>query len=106
IVSVGIVAAHDDLLKDRGKDYEAIYFEEVARCPGLQPRIAGARRCDAFRAAKEYTYRARRAAGDGWVLCGDAFGFLEPLYSSGVLLALRSGSMAADAVAGGLARRD
>jgi flavin-dependent dehydrogenase len=107
VVSVGVVAAHDYLFKDRaGKDHEAIYFEEVERCPGLKPRLAGARRVEPFRAAKEYSYRARRAAGDGWVTVGDAFGFLDPLYSSGVLLALTSGSMAADAVADGLARGD
>ena len=107
IVSVGVVAAFDYLFKDRGdKDHEAIYFEEVARCPGVAPRIAGATRADQFHAAKEYSYRARQAAGDGWVLVGDAYGFLDPLYSSGVLLALKSGSLAADAVAEGLAKGD
>lgn len=107
ITSVGVVAANDYLFKNRPtKDHEAIYFEEVARCPGLQPLIANATRCDEFRAAKEYSYRANRAAGDGWVLCGDAFGFLDPLYSSGVLLALKSASLAADAIADGLAQGD
>src|SRR5262249_25782259 len=42
----------------------------------------------------------------GWVLIGDAWGFLDPLYSSGVLLALRSGEMAADAIVEGLAAND
>jgi hypothetical protein len=42
-------------------------------------------------------------SGDGWVLVGDAFGFLDPLYSSGVLLALKSGQLAADAISEGLA---
>jgi flavin-dependent dehydrogenase len=107
IVSVGVVASYDYLFRDRSeRDYEAIYFAEVERCPGVKPRIAGARRVAPFRAAKEYSYRSRRAAGDGWVLVGDAFGFLDPLYSSGVLLALKSGSMAADAVAEGLAKGD
>ena len=74
------------------------------------PRLAAAAsrrptRCDLFRAAKEYSYRAKQAAGDGWVLVGDAFGFLDPLYSSGVLLALKSGAMAADAISEGLAKR-
>ena len=59
-----------------------------------------------FYAAKEYSYRSRQAAGDGWVLVGDAFGFLDPLYSSGVLLALKSGQLAADAVVEGLASGD
>jgi flavin-dependent dehydrogenase len=107
IVSVGVVADHDYLFKDRPEpDHEAIYFTEVNRCPGIKVRIAPGRRVAPFRAAKEYTYRSRRAAGDGWVLVGDAFGFLDPLYSSGVLLALTSGSMAADAVAEGLAKGD
>ena len=99
IISVGVVADHDYLLKNRGnKDLEAIYFEEVAKAPGVQPRIANAERCDIFRVQKEYTYRAKQIAGDGWCLVGDAFGFLDPLYSSGLLLAVTSGMMAADTV--------
>jgi flavin-dependent dehydrogenase len=107
VISVGVVAAYDYLFQGRGtKDHEAIYREEVERCPGLHPRLANARRVAPYRAAKEYSYRSRRAAGDGWVLVGDAFGFLDPLYSSGVLLALTSGQMAADAVAEGFAKGD
>ena len=100
IISVGVVAAHDYLFLNRPtKDYETIYNEEVSRCPGLQPRLANATRCDIFRAQKEYSYRSKKVAGNGWVLVGDAFGFLDPLYSSGVLLALTSGMMAADCIA-------
>lgn len=107
IVSVGVVAAYEYLFKNRpNRTYEAIYFEEVERCPGLKPRLANARRAAEFYAAKEYSYRSRQAAGDGWVLVGDAFGFLDPLYSSGVLLALRSAEMAADAICDGLAAGD
>ncbi|MCL6504036.1 MAG: tryptophan 7-halogenase [Pirellulales bacterium] len=107
IVSVGVVADYEYLFKNRPqRSHEAIYFEEVDRCPGLKPRLAQARRAADFYAAKEYSYRSRQAAGDGWVLVGDAFGFLDPLYSSGVLLALRSGEMAADAVADGLEAND
>jgi flavin-dependent dehydrogenase len=107
IVSVGVVAGYEYLFTNRqDKDLETIYFEEVERCPGLQPRIAKAQRADQFRAAKEYSYRSRQAAGDGWALVGDAFGFLDPLYSSGVLLALRSGEMAADAISEGLTNGD
>lgn len=107
IISVGVVASYDYLFQNRDtKDYETLYFEEVSRCPGLQPRIAKATRCDIFRAQKEYSYRSQRAAGDGWTLVGDAYGFLDPLYSSGVLLALSSGAMAADAVVEGLATGD
>lgn len=103
IMSVGVVADAQYLFKDRaGKDHETIYFEEVDRCPGLKPRLEKATRATEFFAAKEYTYRSRQPAGDGWVLVGDAFGFLDPLYSSGVLLALKSGQLAADAIVEGL----
>jgi flavin-dependent dehydrogenase len=103
VVSVGVVAPFDYLFKERpGKDAETIFFEEVARCPGVQPRIARAERVGPFRVAKEYSYRSRQVAGEGWVLVGDAFGFLDPLYSSGLLLALKSGSLAADAIVAAL----
>ena len=46
-------------------------------------------------ACRTGSYRATRSAGHGWALVGDAFGFLDPLYSSGILLALKSGEMAA-----------
>jgi flavin-dependent dehydrogenase len=107
VVSVGVVAPYDYLFTGRtSKDLEKIYFEEVARCPGVQPRIATAERTGPFRAAKEYSYRSREVAGDGWVLVGDAFGFLDPLYSSGILLALKSAACAADAINEGLVRND
>jgi flavin-dependent dehydrogenase len=106
IVSVGVVAGYDHLFQNRSKDLETVYFEEVARAPGVQPRLKGGTRCDIFRAQKEYSYQATRAAGNGWCLVGDAYGFLDPLYSSGVLLALTSGSMAADNICEGLKKND
>jgi flavin-dependent dehydrogenase len=107
ILSLGVVADYDYLFKNRGgKDHETIYWEEVARCPGLNGRLDKATRVEPFRAAKEYSYRATTCAGDGWVVVGDAFGFLDPLYSSGVLLALKSGELAADAIGEGLASGD
>ena len=48
-------------------------------------------RVTGYFATKDYSYRSTQVAGDGWVLVGDAFGFLDPLYSSGVLLALQVG---------------
>src|SRR5688572_16798954 len=57
VLSVGVVAAYDYLFQNRGTmDLETIYFEEVARCPGLKPRLEQATRCDIFRAQKEYSY--------------------------------------------------
>src|SRR5687768_5219173 len=64
VISVGVVADYDYLFKNRGsKSHEQVYFEEVENCPGLKPRLAGAKRAAPFRAAKEYTYRAKQAAG-------------------------------------------
>jgi len=103
VVSIGIVADSDYLFRDRDtKDPAAIFEQEAAQCPGLHPRLAGAERCGEYRVQKEYSYKARKAAGDGWALVGDAFGFLDPLYSSGVLMALTSAEMAGDAVADAL----
>ena len=55
----------------------------------MKERVANATRVTGYFATKDYSYRSKQVAGDGWVLVGDAFGFLDPLYSSGVLLALQ-----------------
>jgi flavin-dependent dehydrogenase len=105
-VSVGVVGSVEYLVGGRGGDLQRIFEEEVARCPPLQPRLAGARRVMDFLARRDFSYRCRQIAGDGWVLVGDAFGFLDPIYSSGVLLACSSGELAADAILGALAAGD
>ena len=105
IVSLGVVAPFDDLFKGRG-GHEQTYHEEVDRCPAIKGRVAGGRRVTGYFATRDYSYRSKTVAGDGWVLVGDAFGFLDPLYSSGVLLALKSGQLASDAIAEGLAMGD
>jgi flavin-dependent dehydrogenase len=105
IVSVGVVAPFDYLFKNHDS-YERTYQEEVERCTAVKARIASATRATGYFATKDYSYRATTVAGDGWVMIGDAWGFLDPLYSSGVLLALRSGEMAADAIVEGFANND
>ncbi len=104
-VSLGVVGPFDYLFKGRGS-HEQVYHEEVEACPEIQRRIATATHATGYYATKDYSYRSSKVAGDGWVLIGDAFGFLDPLYSSGVLLALKSGELAADAIADGLAAGD
>jgi flavin-dependent dehydrogenase len=108
MVSVGVVAPFDYLFKNRGNpaNYEQTYCEEVERCPEVKQRVSQGRRAAGYFATKDYSYRATKVAGDGWVMIGDAWGFLDPLYSSGVLLALKSGQLAADAIAEGLANGD
>ncbi len=105
IVSVGVVAPFDYLFKGR-VSHEQTYEDEVERSPAVKQRVVTASRATGYFVTKDYSYRSKQVAGDGWVLVGDAFGFLDPLYSSGVLLALYSGQLAADAVAEGLAAGD
>ncbi len=105
VMSVGVVGPFDYLFKGRGS-HEQTYNEEVAACPAVKERVANGKRVTGYFATKDYSYRSKQVAGDGWVLVGDAFGFLDPLYSSGVLLALKSGELAADAIADGLSRGD
>jgi flavin-dependent dehydrogenase len=105
IVSIGIVAPFDYIFKGR-TNYAQTYEEEVEMCPGVKQRVANARKVTGYFATKDYSYRSNRVAGDGWVLVGDAFGFLDPLYSSGVLLALKSGQLASAAIVEGLAKGD
>ncbi|MBA4105082.1 MAG: NAD(P)/FAD-dependent oxidoreductase [Pirellula sp.] len=105
VVSVGVVGDFNYLFKGRG-DHETTFNEELDRCLNVKERVGVGKRADRYYATKDYTYRSSRAAGDGWVLVGDAFGFLDPLYSSGVLLALRSGELAADAIVEALAKGD
>jgi flavin-dependent dehydrogenase len=105
IVSVGVVAPFDYLFKNR-ESHERTYQEEVERCPAVKERVSPGRRITGYFATKDYSYRATRVAGDGWVMVGDAWGFLDPLYSSGVLLALKSGELAADTIVEGLKSGD
>ncbi len=105
LTSVGVVAPFDHLFKGRA-GHARTYEEELAGCPAVQERVAKGTRAAGYFATRDFSYRARQVAGDGWVLVGDAFGFLDPLYSSGILLALKSGELAADAIADALAAND
>lgn len=104
-VSIGIVGPFAHLFKGR-ENHEKTYTEEIERCPALQERLVNAKRVTGHFATRDYSYRSTEVAGNGWVLVGDAFAFLDPLYSSGVLLALKSGELAGDAIAEGLKNND
>jgi flavin-dependent dehydrogenase len=99
MVSVGVVGDIDRLVTaNKGKSPEQILEEEIKNCRGLDDRMTSATLDGPVHVLADFSYRASRCAGDGWVLVGDAFGFLDPMYSSGVFLALKSGEMAADAI--------
>jgi flavin-dependent dehydrogenase len=105
IISIGVVADAAHLLKGRGTPDE-VYFEEVEKCPALKARLSEAELTSQVRVLREFSYNSTQAAGDGWVLVGDAYVFLDPIYSSGVFLALKSGEMAADSIIEALRQND
>lgn len=100
-VSVGLVGDNDFLLK-RGGSPQQTFEAEMKNCKGIQRRLIDGKLKSKFHVAKEFSYTCKEQAGDGWVLVGDAGGFIDPIYSSGVYLALKSGLMAGEAVAEGL----
>ncbi len=100
-VSVGLVADGDYLLKGQAKPSE-VFQQYVASSSVMHQRLGAAECVEGLHVSKEFSYSTTRHAGDRWVLVGDAFGFIDPVYSTGVLLALRSGELAADCIAQGL----
>jgi len=95
-VSVGVVAERDYLYRN-SREPSAIFAQQTQCNAWIADHLQGATPTDAFWVTGEYSYRARHCATDGLVLTGDAFAFLDPVFSSGVFLALKSGEMAADA---------
>ena len=98
ITSVGIVANPDYLLKNRGQDLAKILQEEIEKCEPCRRRVEGSTRVDKIYSILDYSYRSKHNAGNGFIIIGDAYGFLDPIYSSGVLLALKMAELAADAI--------
>lgn len=95
-VSVGVVADRDYLF-DESRDPGTIIDREATRNAWIQDHLEGAEQYGEYWVTGEYSYRSRHCASDGLLLVGDAFAFLDPVFSSGVFLALKSGEMAADA---------
>ena len=97
VVSVGITAEADYLYRE-GKDIQKIFNREIGVNRWISKHLEPAERIRDFRVTGEYSYRSRYCASDGLVLAGDAFAFLDPVFSSGVLLALSSGEAVGAAV--------
>lgn len=98
ITSVGVVADPEYLVQGRGQDLAKIFYEEIDKVESCRRRVAGAVRTDKIYSIIDYSYRSKNFAGDGFILIGDAYGFLDPIYSSGVLLALKMAELAADSI--------
>jgi len=105
VVSVGIVAEKDYLYSGT-RDLAEIFHREVGNNVWVEQHLAVGEQFGPYRVTGEYSYRSRYCATNGMVLIGDAFAFLDPVFSSGVFIALCSGERAADAVDQALANRD
>lgn len=97
-VSVGVVAEGKYLTRDGVKSPEAIFHREVKQNLWIEEHLAAGRQVGPYYLTSEYTHHAKYCYADGLLLVGDALCFLDPVFSSGIMLALKSGVMAADVV--------
>ena len=103
--SVGVVGDKRYLFRDTHSTQE-IFEREAGVQQWIADRLVGARRSEDFRVTSEFSYRSKYCAADGLVLVGDAFSFLDPVFSSGVYFALYSGILGADAIDAALTAGD
>lgn len=102
VVSIGVVADADHFFRPGAGTPDELFAAEVADCPAMAQRLEGTEKVAGLDVVKEYSYATSDSSGDGWVLVGDSWGFIDPIYSSGVWFALKSGQLAADAIIEGL----
>jgi flavin-dependent dehydrogenase len=77
---------------------EAMLDAAIAASPLMRERMKSATRIGNVHTASDYSFRNERFTGDRWILTGDAAGFIDPIFSTGVFLAIHSGEHAADAL--------
>lgn len=93
--SVGVVGQKSMLRQYQG-DIEAFFYESIASRPALADVLHSARRIRPLKAEGEYSYAMKEICGDGFVLLGDAARFVDPIFSSGVSIALNGARFAAE----------
>jgi flavin-dependent dehydrogenase len=106
LTSVGAVvpqALHRRESKATAEESLEHYLRETPAAPAL---LREATRVSPARFDADYSYLARAMAGDRWVAVGDAAAFLDPIFSTGVLLAMQGGLEAAEAIDAGLRAGD
>ncbi|HST45388.1 MAG TPA: NAD(P)/FAD-dependent oxidoreductase [Luteimonas sp.] len=101
VMSVGAVMSPAHLRQRRG-DLESFLMETLASAPSTGARMRHAERVAPVHATGNYSYACSRTAGPGWVMAGDAHAFIDPVFSSGVYLAMDGGEQAARVVDGAL----
>ncbi|TCV87453.1 NAD(P)/FAD-dependent oxidoreductase [Sulfurirhabdus autotrophica] len=85
-------------MKTRKTDPAQFLMETIALCPALQERLKDAQLATPVTATGNYSYKSSRTAGQNYLLLGDAFAFIDPVFSSGVFLAMNSAFVGADTV--------
>jgi len=106
MVSVGVVAEGKYLTRDGVRTPEAIFTREIEENLWIKDHLACGTQTGAYFLTSEYTHHARHCGRDGLLLVGDAFCFLDPVFSSGLMLALKSGVLAGETVHEGLLAND
>jgi flavin-dependent dehydrogenase len=96
-MSIGVVLDIDSF-KVLKTNHETALDLMLREQPEIWSRMTEAERVSPVYAASDYSYRNRRLAGERWLLAGDAAGFIDPIFSTGVFVALESGANAADAM--------
>src|SRR5579859_4154340 len=98
VMSVGAVCRPDYLKQRKGRTVDFL-LDTLKRSPALWRRLEHSALIDnEVRVTGNYSYDSTRMGGPGWVLIGDAFAFLDPVFSSGVYLAMSGAEQAVDAV--------
>lgn len=100
--SIGLVMDLEDF-KASEKSPETTFTEALEAQPVMKCKMGNAIRVSPIYATGDYSYRNEKFTGDRWILAGDAAGFIDPVFSSGVFLAILSGEEAAKAILGALA---
>ena len=85
-------------LKRRDKPLEQFFRDTIAMCPALAERLQDARLVNEVEATGNYSYLSRHSHGDDYLLLGDAFAFIDPVFSSGVMLAMQSAVCGTEAI--------
>jgi flavin-dependent dehydrogenase len=92
-------------LKARDKPLKDYFFDTIAMCPELHDRLKDATLVDdAVHATGNFSYASTHATGDRYLMVGDAYTFIDPMFSSGVFLAMKSAFDGASVVATALDR--
>jgi flavin-dependent dehydrogenase len=101
VMSVGAVC-FPEYLKTRRGDNEGFLLRTLESEPAAWSRMQGATRVGPVHVTGNYSYTCTRMAGPGWVMVGDAYAFVDPVFSSGVYLGMNSAEQAAEVVDGAL----